>query len=327
MMKTVFLVSVFLVDVFLHVNGSVRTCTNLDNFKYLRRNKDITALGIDVIEDTGLVECAARCKLRNMCKSFSFKHSSGKCKLFSITIEQAGNSFVTQKGTDVSNAEDWPSRIAGPCENNSCSKNEVCEPTSRYSKKCVVVYCPSPPTVANAQPAFTTTYETTKVGSRLSYTCDFNYHPVGNRICLPNGTWSDFKCELDHCPTDDGYVLLENVCIKVVSDRKPVDEARVKCNQSGDRLVVLDTEKKNEVVSDYVSRSLGPAWYIIGLSDVQTEGAFVWEDGSVVTFSKWSPGEPNNNGNEDCVALVPKIKSWIDISCTFSRKYICEKLL
>ncbi|XP_041352368.1 macrophage mannose receptor 1-like [Gigantopelta aegis] len=327
-MKTVVLVLCFSLNVLLLVSGSVRTCANLDYFSFLRRNRDLNAFILDIIENIGIVECATECKLRNKCKSSSFQHSSGKCKLFGITIQQAGNSVVTQTGTDMSDELDWPSRIAGPCEKHSCSIYEVCKPTSRYSKKCVKAYCPSPPTVNDGQPAFTTTYQTKKVGSKLSYSCDFNFHPVGNRTCLPDGTWSNFKCVFGHCPIDDGYILLQNVCIKEDSDKKRVDEARAKCNQSGDRLVVLDTEKKNEFVSVYVDRTIGPAWYIIGLSDVQTEGAFVWEDGSVVTFSKWRPGEPNDlRGKEDCVVLKSQIKSWVDIRCTLSLKYICEKLL
>ncbi|XP_041352343.1 macrophage mannose receptor 1-like [Gigantopelta aegis] len=327
-MKTVVLVLCFLVNVLLHFSGSARTCANLDNFNFLRRNRDLTGFLIDVIENIGIVECAAECKLRNKCKSSSFQHSSGKCKLFGITIQQAGNSVVTKTGTDMSDELNWPSRIAGPCEDHTCSINEVCEPTSRYSKKCVEADCPSPPTVADAQPAFTTTYETTKIGSQLTYTCDFNFHPVGNRTCLPDGTWSDFKCELGHCPIEDGYILLENVCIKVTSYKKQFPGARAKCSEAGDRLVVLDTERKNAVVSVYVNTNIGPAWYIIGLSDVQTEGAFLWEDGHVVTFTKWRLGEPNDDGGkEDCVVLESKIKSWVDIPCTYSELYICEKLL
>ncbi|XP_041377721.1 sushi, von Willebrand factor type A, EGF and pentraxin domain-containing protein 1-like [Gigantopelta aegis] len=194
-MKTMILVSVLLTGLLLKVKASLRTCTNMDNFSFLRRNKKIMGRGIDVIEDTGLVECAAECKLRKKCKSLSFVHSSGRCLLYENAIGQGGNAVFDSLGTDISNIQDWPSRIAGPCKNHGCSDYEVCKPTSRYSKECVTAYCPSPPTVDHAQATFVTTYETTKVGSQLSYTCDVNFHPVGNRTCLPDGTWSDFRCE------------------------------------------------------------------------------------------------------------------------------------
>ena len=49
-----------------------------------------------------------------------------------------------------------------------------------------------------------------------------------------------------------------------------------------------------------------PFW--IGLSDIDTEGQFVWDSGREVfrgLFSKWGPGQPSNNTNlKDCVAVM-----------------------
>ena len=74
----------------------------------------------------------------------------------------------------------------------------------------------------------------------------------------------------------------------------------------------------------------GDAW--IGLSDIETEGSFVFLDGVVSTQSNtgWGPNEPNNeNHGEDCVNI-----NWIDhppntvndYYCHLSAFALCEKL-
>ena len=41
------------------------------------------------------------------------------------------------------------------------------------------------------------------------------------------------------------------------------------------------------------------AW--VGLNDQNTEGTFVWNDGTCYDYNiTWSTGEPNDNNGEDC---------------------------
>ena len=103
------LLLVFLANFLSTVRCSTRTCTSLDNFGFLFRNKNIVALAIDVVDDTGLVQCAAECHLRKKCKSFAFTHSNGRCALYAVTVQEAGNTVVNVPGIDTSNISDWPS--------------------------------------------------------------------------------------------------------------------------------------------------------------------------------------------------------------------------
>ena len=64
----------------------------------------------------------------------------------------------------------------------------------------------------------------------------------------------------------------------------------------------------------------GDAW--IGLSDIETEGLFVFLDGVVSTESNtgWGPSEPNDGGrNEDCVNL-----NWDSLPHNSANDYICD---
>ncbi|XP_050816638.1 mannose-binding protein-like [Gopherus flavomarginatus] len=62
----------------------------------------------------------------------------------------------------------------------------------------------------------------------------------------------------------------------------------------------------------------------LGMSDVQTEGKFLYLNGGPVTYTNWETGEPNNNKNEDSVSMYSNGK-WNDIDCSNSEiLIICE---
>ena len=61
----------------------------------------------------------------------------------------------------------------------------------------------------------------------------------------------------------------------------------------------------------------------VGLSDEVSEGDFRWRDGSPHTFSGWSPGQPDNGNNEDCVYIWGD-NLMNDAPCTLPYSFICE---
>ena len=53
----------------------------------------------------------------------------------------------------------------------------------------------------------------------------------------------------------------------------------------------------------------------------------IWVDNSTVDFVNWNSGEPNGNGNENCVhmyATGEKIGKWNDRICSHKFGYICQ---
>ena len=107
-MKIIIIAWAVFTSLLVEVQASLKTCASLDHFPLIR-GKDINHLEIDVIKHTGLVTCAAQCKFRKVCKSFSFRHDDGLCKLFKIAVTGTPNNVVGAAGVDVSNIEDWPS--------------------------------------------------------------------------------------------------------------------------------------------------------------------------------------------------------------------------
>ena len=66
----------------------------------------------------------------------------------------------------------------------------------------------------------------------------------------------------------------------------------------------------------------------MGLSDLDTEGVFLWDDGEPMTReqnSLWSEGEPNDRMmNEDCGELSPT--GLTDVDCTLEKRFLCTEL-
>ncbi|MBN3313168.1 C209E protein, partial [Atractosteus spatula] len=64
----------------------------------------------------------------------------------------------------------------------------------------------------------------------------------------------------------------------------------------------------------------------VGLNDLQTEREWRWLDGSPASLSHeyWNPGEPNNEGEEDCGEI--KNGKLNDIPCNLSQQWICQKV-
>lgn len=96
--------------------------------------------------------------------------------------------------------------------------------------------------------------------------------------------------------------------------------AKVLCENVGGQLCVMQSPDENAFVA---SKLMGVTAYI-GLHDSNVEGFFEWIDGTPLSFTNWSAGQPNNsNGDQDYVELLPD-GTWNDQYTTSLREYICK---
>lgn len=86
----------------------------------------------------------------------------------------------------------------------------------------------------------------------------------------------------------------------------------------GGHLAYLKTAALDTAGEDFI----GTADTWIGASDRVTEGTFVWDDSTALTFTNWHTGEPNSGGvgatyQEDCVIIAGARvgKQWDDRPC------------
>ena len=93
-------------------------------------------------------------------------------------------------------------------------------------------------------------------------------------------------------------------------------DARLECVSRGyDIATVTSTEENTLMYNTATDSSI--CW--IGLNDINTEGTYVWADGSYSHYKHWYSGQPDNyQGSEDCVNTRYS-GSWSDASCTATR--------
>lgn len=96
------------------------------------------------------------------------------------------------------------------------------------------------------------------------------------------------------------------------------------CQALGAHPVKIDTLAENDWLHR-TARGISAQDFWIGLTDIETEGEFVWYDGTTAdAWSNWGGGEPNDYGaGEDC-AHFRSDRLWNDADCEGRRGIICE---
>ncbi|KAI5102875.1 C-type lectin domain family 4 member M, partial [Silurus meridionalis] len=120
-----------------------------------------------------------------------------------------------------------------------------------------------------------------------------------------------------------GWVYFNSKMYFTSTEKKSWNEARQECKKNGADLVIIKTKEKQDFLLKQVGND--KAW--IGLNDRNTEGTWKWVDDTLVNTGFWSPGEPNDSGNEDCAEIwgFAGKQGWNDGKCTSKSKWICEK--
>lgn len=122
-------------------------------------------------------------------------------------------------------------------------------------------------------------------------------------------------------------------CYKLYTSTSAQDrkKPKVNCQNVGGTLVKIETDKENDFIKNEYLNTKGMYW--IGLSDIDKEGEWKWTDGIGLTgYKKWKSGQPNNKGDQDCVAILGgdynvghHNAEWNDLKCSKQLGYICKK--
>ncbi|MCF4100074.1 HYR domain-containing protein [Gillisia sp. M10.2A] len=88
---------------------------------------------------------------------------------------------------------------------------------------------------------------------------------------------------------------------------------------NGGNVVTINDAAEN----NFINSTLTEGSVIIGLTDREVEGVYVWENRENFTYRNWAPNEPNNSGDEDYAELIAG-GLWNDIPNSTEKPYILE---
>ncbi len=119
--------------------------------------------------------------------------------------------------------------------------------------------------------------------------------------------------------------VVDHVYVMVDLSKKR-DVARQNCQDLGEGadLAWFETPQElAEVAAALQAASPGVVVWI-GIQDVDSEGVYLWADGSTPAFLNWAPGQPNNYGDvEDCCRMLPA-GTFNDTGCNDSYRGLCK---
>lgn len=126
----------------------------------------------------------------------------------------------------------------------------------------------------------------------------------GNSGSLGNGTVCEFKSESSYYRA-----------VKCNAGEISWHQAQTIAQNEGGHLVTITSKEENDLLVNNLTLNMkvmvgmryGFRSIWIGLTDEKEEGKFTWVTGEKFDYSNWNSGEPNNDNNEDYVALYIKI--------------------
>ena len=88
------------------------------------------------------------------------------------------------------------------------------------------------------------------------------------------------------------------------------NNAKSLCETKGMSLPIVRNANENAQLLSKIGTTGRGIW--LGLSDESMEGHWKWTDGSSMSYSNWSPGEPNGNRGENMGNMWKGTGKWND---------------
>ncbi|XP_078685566.1 uncharacterized protein LOC144918572 [Branchiostoma floridae x Branchiostoma belcheri] len=148
-------------------------------------------------------------------------------------------------------------------------------------------------------------------------------HP-GGRTCACRDSWELQEDGLSCCPS--GYTAYGGACFMAYNEDKTYSQAREVCAADGALLAMPKDKDVDNFVRELKNAVNKISHFWFGLNDENSDGEWVWEDGTPHDISTdwnlWQPGEPNGNEGENCANYYGS--GWNDAPCSSAYKFICQ---
>lgn len=151
-------------------------------------------------------------------------------------------------------------------------------------------------------------------------------YPGATEIC--DGLDNNCDGRIDEVGCDCEGVMLAEVQLYFCRETLNWVSARDGCVARGLRLASLQEEGLSQAAFAFADDFLpNQSWYLAA-NDRSEEGAWRMNNDEPLHFSYFTPGEPDDFGDEDCAVLASYAGGqWADERCAHPFSYICEEIL
>ena len=102
------------------------------------------------------------------------------------------------------------------------------------------------------------------------------------------------------------------------------------CLKLGAHLASVESEEDNGFVQSHKPAGVDIAYQMyLGAHNQATRGVgpMTWTDGTVLGYTNWAPGEPNNALNQEHCTTMRESGEWNDVQCASKFQFVCKKTL
>ena len=126
-----------------------------------------------------------------------------------------------------------------------------------------------------------------------------------------------------------GYHFFEGTCYFFNTMKKSWEDAKKDCKTKFNGMGKLFEPKTlaiNKKVHKMAVAVIRNGLFWIGVNDMNQENKFISESsGQEVAFTWWSPGQPDNSNDEDCVEIwFHDNYRWNDNKCDGKNPFVCQ---
>jgi len=98
----------------------------------------------------------------------------------------------------------------------------------------------------------------------------------------------------------------------LLTNQKWTDSENEAVQLGGHLVTINDADENTWVLLTFSNYGGIPRSLWIGFNDIAVEGDWVWTSGESVTYTNFSPGNPDNVNNEDYAYMIPPGGMWND---------------
>jgi len=227
---------------------------------------------------------------------------------------------------DSSSGENGEWRVTAQMTKKAGIKLEVstinCSLVHKYIEPTTIEHPSSSTTQQSTKPSSTTKETLTKPTSPSQSTTTTTPKNTATGQTTTTTSKIPTPTQPDKCYT--GWTPYDNSCYKVFTEKVSWEDARQTCVSSNNADLASIT---SEAERTFAWELAGQQTTWIGGSDQETEGTFTWSDGTPWDNPLWSPGNPNNEQNDqDCVTMWDREDGLLDDDgCDTKHPFICEQ--